>query len=122
MQLHWKVLLASVLVTLAVIIGVGSVSGDTNDPPTTEVLVTQPPIASRWQPGQLYPTGSSALWERQHLTLAEQDLLDKQDPTMPGTANARYQEAAAYHGSRAAAGLAAARLGLVGVEEIGVVP
>ncbi|MFN0249825.1 MAG: hypothetical protein ACKV2T_23280 [Kofleriaceae bacterium] len=59
---------------------------------------------------------------RSDLTLDEQQLLDTPDPTMPGNAHERHEAAAAFHASFAAANLANARLGLVGLEEIGVVP
>ncbi|MFN0251957.1 MAG: hypothetical protein ACKV2T_34090 [Kofleriaceae bacterium] len=124
MQLHWKVLVASVLVAL-VFIGVGSVSGDTNDRPDavgSGSSAIPPPTTDRWLPGQPYKTGEGALWMRSDLTVEEQALLDKPDPTMPGDAHARHEAAAAYQASFAAANLANARLGLVGLEEIGVVP
>ncbi len=123
MQLHLKVLGVSVLLTLA-IIGVRSVQGDTNgtsEEPTSQ-QPTSPPTRSRWLPGQLYPTSEGALWQRRDLTLAEQALLDQPDRTMPGEAYKAYEAAAKYQASFAAANLASTRLGLTGIEEIGVVP
>ena len=95
-------------------------SGDVNDPVVDDAA--RPETGSPGEFGQLYKTGEGAPWKRADLTLDEQELLDRPDPTMPGAAHAKYAEAAAYHASRAAANLASVRLGLVGLDEIGVVP
>lgn len=118
MQVHVKVLLGLVLVMIAVLVGASSVSGDTSDAPVTEA----PTATALPSPSKPYEIGEGAPWRRTDLTIAEQDLLDRPDPSMPGNASSMYAAAAAYQASFANARAANARLGLSGFEETGVVP